>query len=187
MGLKVVGSSTGLAVQLGSCLSGTCGLCRLDPVCLLCTGRPAPSFSTGRMLCGWLRPGGGVVNPCRPGPLHGHVTIISQLEPSVPVVPDSSFPTTIPFCFGGFLWASWLAASRGLFSGLPWDRVMSMQYLFYLINIQGVFQAVHANYNFNFNVVKSAIFISTSKVFDIADRFQNKTITNTNIDKQIDR
>ena len=64
---------------------------------------------------------------------------------------------------------------------------MSMQYLFYLINIQGVFQAVHANYNFNFNVVKSAIFISTSKVFDIADRFQNKTITNTNIDKQIDR
>ena len=35
-----------------------------------------------------------------------------------------------------------------------------------------------------FNVVKSAILIS---VFDIADRFQNKTITNTNIDKQIDR
>ena len=35
-----------------------------------------------------------------------------------------------------------------------------------------------------FNVVKSAILISA---FDIADRFQNKTITNTNIDKQIDR
>ena len=25
------------------------------------------------------------------------------------------------------------------------------------------------------------------KIFDIADRIQNKTITNTNIDKQIDR
>ena len=54
-----------------------------------------------------------------------------------------------------------------------------------------IFQAVHANQSTTiqyFNVVKSAIFFSSStKYLIIAERIQNKRITNTNIDKQIVR
>ena len=38
-----------------------------------------------------------------------------------------------------------------------------------------------------FNVVKAAIFISASQNIRYSRQISNKTITNTNIDKQIDR
>ena len=50
------------------------------------------------------------------------------------------------------------------------------------------FQAIHANYNLNILMSSNQpSLFQHPKVFDIADRFQYKTITNTDINKQIER